>query len=157
MITITVQYSSCIISLSCVFLQEAKLFIGLGFPYEGPAPLEAIANGCFFLNPKLTPPVNRVNTKFFTGKPTLRSLSSQNPYTEEFISEPYVFTIDASNSDEMDKAVKKISQLSVSKDWGQRVLLNSFISGFHRGGGETWDIPPQKKISPPKDFAHSII
>ncbi len=45
-------------------------------------------------------------------------------------------------------------------------VTNGFIllhlSGFHRGGGGgggggTWDIPPQKKISPPKDFAHSII
>ncbi len=39
--------------------------------------------------------------------------------------------------------------------------LNACIkAGFHRGGGgggEPWDIPPQKKISPPKDFAHSII
>ena len=99
------------------------MFIGLGFPYEGPAPLEAIANGCFFLNPRLTPPVNRVNTQFFTGKPTLRSLSSQNPYAEEFISDPYVFTIDASNSDEVDKAAKKITQLPVSEHTGLRVYL----------------------------------
>ena len=28
--------------------------MGLGFPYEGPAPLEAIANGCFFINPKVS-------------------------------------------------------------------------------------------------------
>lgn len=31
-----------------------QLFVGLGFPYEGPAPLEAIANGCFFINPKVS-------------------------------------------------------------------------------------------------------
>ena len=30
-----------------------QVFVGLGFPYEGPAPLEAIANGCFFINPKV--------------------------------------------------------------------------------------------------------
>jgi len=34
-----------------VYLQ---VFVGLGFPYEGPAPLEAIANGCFFINPKVS-------------------------------------------------------------------------------------------------------
>lgn len=28
-----------------------KIFVGLGFPYEGPAPLEAIADGAVFLNP----------------------------------------------------------------------------------------------------------
>ena len=31
-----------------------QVFVGLGFPYEGPAPLEAIANGCFFINPKVS-------------------------------------------------------------------------------------------------------
>ena len=30
-----------------------QVFIGLGFPYEGPAPLEAIAQGCIFLNAKV--------------------------------------------------------------------------------------------------------
>ena len=35
-----------------------QLFIGLGFPYEGPAPLEAIAQGCVFLNPKVSTNVN---------------------------------------------------------------------------------------------------
>ena len=56
-------------------LQETKLFVGMGFPYEGPAPLEAIAQGCFFLNPRLDPPRNRENSVFFKGKPTLRAVS----------------------------------------------------------------------------------
>ena len=30
-----------------------QVFVGLGQPYEGPAALEALANGCFFLNPKV--------------------------------------------------------------------------------------------------------
>lgn len=34
-------------------LKKSKIFIGLGFPYEGPAPLEAIASGCVFLNAKV--------------------------------------------------------------------------------------------------------
>lgn len=49
--------------------------MGLSFPYEGPAPLEAIANGCAFLNPKFTPPKSSKNTDFFKGKPTLREVS----------------------------------------------------------------------------------
>lgn len=56
-------------------LRETKLFVGLGFPYEGPAPLEAIANGCAFLNPKFNPPKSSKNTDFFIGKPTLREVS----------------------------------------------------------------------------------
>lgn len=36
---------------SCIFSFE--VFVGLGQPFEGPAALEALANGCFFLNPKV--------------------------------------------------------------------------------------------------------
>lgn len=52
-----------------------QLFVGLSFPYEGPAPLEAIANGCAFLNPKFNPAKSSKNTDFFKGKPTLREVS----------------------------------------------------------------------------------
>lgn len=51
-----------------------QLFVGLSFPYEGPAPLEAIANGCAFLNPKFNPSKSSKNTDFFKGKPTLREV-----------------------------------------------------------------------------------
>ena len=40
-------------------LSTAGFFLGLGFPYEGPAPLEAIAAGAIFINPKLDPPHGR--------------------------------------------------------------------------------------------------
>ena len=44
-----------IFDLSWFFLfVHLQVFVGLGFPYEGPAPLEAIANGCFFINPKVS-------------------------------------------------------------------------------------------------------
>ena len=52
-----------------------QVFVGLGFPYEGPAPLEAISQGCVFLNPRFIPPKNGKNTKFFQGKPTLRQVN----------------------------------------------------------------------------------
>jgi len=40
----------------------------LGFPYEGPAPLEAIADGAVFLNPifKKDSPLYIEASKFFT-------------------------------------------------------------------------------------------
>ena len=38
-----------------------QVFVGLGEPFEGPAALEALANGCFFLNPKVW--LNIVNCK----------------------------------------------------------------------------------------------
>lgn len=52
-----------------------QLFIGFGFPYEGPAPLEAIANGCIFLQSRFSPPHSSLNHEFFRGKPTSREVS----------------------------------------------------------------------------------
>ncbi len=95
-------------------MQEAKVFIGLGFPYEGPAPLEAVANGCVFLNPQLSPPLDRYNSPFLKAKPTLRSLTSQNPYTEHFISDPHVFTFDANDNAAIIRVMEKISKIDVS-------------------------------------------
>lgn len=54
-----------------------QLFIGFGFPYEGPAPLEAIANGCVFLQSRFSPPHSSLNHEFFRGKPTSREVSGK--------------------------------------------------------------------------------
>lgn len=54
-----------------------QLFIGFGFPYEGPAPLEAIANGCVFLQSRFSPPHSSLNHEFFRGKPTSREVSGE--------------------------------------------------------------------------------
>ncbi|XP_018600038.1 alpha-1,6-mannosylglycoprotein 6-beta-N-acetylglucosaminyltransferase A-like isoform X2 [Scleropages formosus] len=89
-------------------LRETKLFVGLSFPYEGPAPLEAIANGCAFLNPRFSPPKSSKNTDFFKGKPTLRELTSQHPYAEVYIGKPHVWTVDIENPVEVESAVKSI-------------------------------------------------
>ncbi|KAK3760854.1 hypothetical protein RRG08_034695 [Elysia crispata] len=91
-------------------LQKTKVFVGLGFPYEGPAPLEAIANGAVFLNPLFTPPHSSKNTKFFKGKPTQREITSQHPYAEVFIGKPYVYTINISNKTEVEQALDVIAQ-----------------------------------------------
>ncbi|XP_036966645.1 alpha-1,6-mannosylglycoprotein 6-beta-N-acetylglucosaminyltransferase A-like isoform X1 [Acanthopagrus latus] len=90
-----------------VLLRQSKVFVGLSFPYEGPAALEAIANGCAFLNPRLDPPHSRLNTKFFEEKPTIREVSSQNPYAEA-IGEPYVWTVDMQNSTDVERALSVI-------------------------------------------------
>lgn len=89
-------------------LNECMVFVGLGFPYEGPAPLEAIANGCFFINPKFIPPKSRLNTKFFKDKPTLRLVTSQHPYCEEFVGKPHVYTIDINNASAVEQVMKEI-------------------------------------------------
>ncbi|KAG5278900.1 hypothetical protein AALO_G00103960 [Alosa alosa] len=89
-------------------LRKAKLFIGFGFPYEGPAPLEAIANGCVFLQPSFRPPHSSLNHEFFRGKPTSREVSSQHPYAEQYIGPPHVMTVDFNNSDEFESTVREI-------------------------------------------------
>ncbi|TMS23413.1 Alpha-1,6-mannosylglycoprotein 6-beta-N-acetylglucosaminyltransferase B, partial [Larimichthys crocea] len=94
-------------------LRKAKLFIGFGFPYEGPAPLEAIANGCIFLQPKFHPPHSSLNHEFFRGKPTSREVSSQHPYAEQYIGRPHVMTVDYNNSLEFDSAIREIMRTKV--------------------------------------------
>uniref|UniRef100_A0A8C9WDK1 alpha-1,6-mannosyl-glycoprotein 6-beta-N-acetylglucosaminyltransferase n=1 Tax=Scleropages formosus TaxID=113540 RepID=A0A8C9WDK1_SCLFO len=94
-------------------LRKAKLFIGFGFPYEGPAPLEAIANGCIFLQPKFNPPHSSLNHEFFRGKPTSREVSSQHPYAEQYIGRPHVMTVDYNNSQEFDSAIREIMRTKV--------------------------------------------
>ena len=92
-------------------LEKSKIFIGVGFPYEGPGPIEALAAGAVFLQPKFPIPRNRLNTHFFNGKPTLRKLTSQSPYMEEFIGEPYCFTIDIKNETLLRKTLQKIKEM----------------------------------------------
>ncbi|XP_023387397.1 alpha-1,6-mannosylglycoprotein 6-beta-N-acetylglucosaminyltransferase B [Pteropus vampyrus] len=94
-------------------LRKAKLFIGFGFPYEGPAPLEAIANGCVFLQSRFSPPHSSLNHEFFRGKPTSREVFSQHPYAENFIGKPHVWTVDYNNSDEFEAAIKAIMRTQV--------------------------------------------
>ncbi|XP_028912902.1 alpha-1,6-mannosylglycoprotein 6-beta-N-acetylglucosaminyltransferase B isoform X1 [Ornithorhynchus anatinus] len=94
-------------------LRKAKLFIGFGFPYEGPAPLEAIANGCVFLQSRFRPPHSSLNHEFFRGKPTSREVFSQHPYAENFIGKPHVWTVDYNNSQEFEAAIKAIMRMQV--------------------------------------------
>ncbi|XP_066264116.1 alpha-1,6-mannosylglycoprotein 6-beta-N-acetylglucosaminyltransferase A-like isoform X1 [Branchiostoma lanceolatum] len=94
-------------------LKRTKLFVGLGFPYEGPAPLEAIASGCVFLNPKFVQPKSRLNTKFFEGKPTFRQLTSQHPYVEVFVGKPHVYTVDIDDAESVEAALTEIKNSKV--------------------------------------------
>ncbi|KAM7436454.1 hypothetical protein ABFA07_013721 [Porites harrisoni] len=89
-------------------LDSSKVFVGLGQPYEGPAALEALANGCFFINPKYVPPLDRTNSNFFAGKPFNRKITSQNPYAEVFVGKPFVQTVDIHNLTEVEEALKEI-------------------------------------------------
>ncbi|XP_071328726.1 alpha-1,6-mannosylglycoprotein 6-beta-N-acetylglucosaminyltransferase A-like [Trachinotus anak] len=93
-------------------LRQSKVFVGLSFPYEGPAPLEALANGCAFLNPRLHPPQSSLNSQFFQGKPNIREVTSQHPYAEA-IGEPYVWTVDMYNKTDVERALTAILNQSI--------------------------------------------
>ncbi|KAK5881106.1 hypothetical protein CesoFtcFv8_021948 [Champsocephalus esox] len=94
-------------------LRGAKVFVGLGFPFEGPAPIEAIALGCVFLQPRFDPPHSSENNDFYKGKPTTRQISSQHPYAEKLIGKPHVWTVDVSNKTEVREAVRAILRTEV--------------------------------------------
>lgn len=70
----TMYKLKCIV---CTGVFIPQVFVGLGFPYEGPAPLEAIANGAVYINPKFSSPHSSKNTQFFKGKPTAREVRLQ--------------------------------------------------------------------------------
>ncbi|XP_073232226.1 alpha-1,6-mannosylglycoprotein 6-beta-N-acetylglucosaminyltransferase A-like [Porites lutea] len=133
-------------------LRTAKVFIGLGFPYEGPAPLEAISQGCVFINPGLDPPHSRSNTDFFKSKPTFRELTSQHPYMETFIGKPHVYTIDVNNLDLVEVTIKEIMSLEVKPflpyEWtpgGMLERLNAFVEKMDFcEHGEQW--PPTEEM-----------
>ena len=87
---------------------QSKLFVGLGFPYEGPGPIEAMAAGTVYIQPKYDVPRNRENSDFFALKPTFRKLTSQSPYMENFVGKPYCFTIDIRNEELLRKTLQTI-------------------------------------------------
>uniref|UniRef100_A0A3Q3JG50 alpha-1,6-mannosyl-glycoprotein 6-beta-N-acetylglucosaminyltransferase n=1 Tax=Monopterus albus TaxID=43700 RepID=A0A3Q3JG50_MONAL len=95
-----------------ILLRQSKVFVGLSFPYEGPAPLEALANGCAFLNPRMHPPQSRLNSDFFKGKPNIREVTSQHPYAEA-IGKPYVWDVDMHNLTDVERALTGILSQSI--------------------------------------------
>ncbi|KAF1771011.1 hypothetical protein GCK72_002835 [Caenorhabditis remanei] len=91
-------------------LDKTNIFFGLGFPLEGPAPLEAMAHGAVFINAKFKEPKSRKNYRFLAEKPTLREWTSQNPYMEK-IGEPHVITVDIDDEEALEAAIKRAIQL----------------------------------------------
>ncbi|XP_077482582.1 alpha-1,6-mannosylglycoprotein 6-beta-N-acetylglucosaminyltransferase B-like [Stigmatopora argus] len=112
-------------------LRKAKIFVGLGFPYEGPAPMEAIALGCVFLQPRFNPPHSSEKNDFYKGKPTTRKISSQHPYAEQFIGRPHVWTVDATNETEVRQAVREILRSQVKPLTPQEFSCEGMLQRVH--------------------------
>jgi len=79
-------------------LGRASFLIGIGHPLLGPAPLDALAAGCAYVNPRFVKPW------FINDEPALE-ISSQNPYVES-IPPPFVYTVDPSNVSAVEAAVE---------------------------------------------------
>ncbi|PAV90927.1 hypothetical protein WR25_06740 isoform A [Diploscapter pachys] len=94
-------------------LRSVKVFLGIGFPLEGPAPFEAIAQGAVYINAQFNPPKSRLNDGFLAEKPTLREFTSQLPYAER-IGRPYAITVDIHNSTLLKKAIQEALLLNPS-------------------------------------------
>uniref|UniRef100_A0A671WGN4 alpha-1,6-mannosyl-glycoprotein 6-beta-N-acetylglucosaminyltransferase n=1 Tax=Sparus aurata TaxID=8175 RepID=A0A671WGN4_SPAAU len=112
-------------------VRRAKVFVGLGFPYEGPAPIEAIALGCVFLQPRFDPPHSSDNNDFYKGKPTTRQISSQHPYAEAFIGKPHVWTVDANNKTDVREAVRAILHTEVKPFTPREFTCEGMLERVH--------------------------
>lgn len=58
----------------CNLFLPSQVFVGLGFPYEGPAPIEVISLGCVFLQPRFSTSHSSDSNDFYSGKPTTRQV-----------------------------------------------------------------------------------
>jgi hypothetical protein len=83
-------------------LSGSAFLLGLGSPLDGPTPLEAMAHGCAFINPLFTTPYVQQN------KPTRYVYHSQHPFIQQYVPEPFAFTIDVANHTKLAETIQKI-------------------------------------------------
>lgn len=89
-------------------LRTSHIYVGLGWPVEGPAALEAIASGTIFLQPRYDNP-----WRARKNAPSDRRYTSQNPYVEKFIGQPHVWTFSYKDEQEIEDVLDKISDLTI--------------------------------------------
>ena len=100
------------------FLGQFKIMVGMGFPYEGPTPLEAMTNGIIFIQPTFIPAKGRwtnekgavsgdilVGSNFWVKKPMFRLLTSQVPFIEQM---PFQRTINYQDEDQVHTTLAQI-------------------------------------------------
>lgn len=133
-------------------MRSCQVFIGLGFPYDGPAAMEAIANGLIFIQPYLfdpevskglSPGINRYTKQgevenggsylnFFNGKPTERRVFSQHDYLWKNVGEPFVYTLDYKNETSITKSIDRILNQLTNLDYHKmpKISREFTISGM---------------------------
>ena len=81
-----------------LLLQSSKFLLGLGHPLMGPSALDAISQGCMYLNPIYSQPFLREQTKL--------SYTSQHPYVADTIGSPYVCSFHLDRRAELKQCVE---------------------------------------------------
>jgi hypothetical protein len=79
-------------------LRESSFVVGLGDPIAGPTALEALAEGCAYLNPCFSPP------RLVNGVAEL-AIASQHPYAAR-IGAPFVFDVSLSDPESFVRAAE---------------------------------------------------
>ena len=97
------------------------MYVGLGKPSEGPAALEAIANGAIFLQPKYDPPIDS-----YSMKPTSRLLTSQNPYMET-LGGNYSITYSQYDEDDINVAIEAVKLANITHH-GESITIFTYSS-----------------------------
>uniref|UniRef100_A0A7S3UVM7 alpha-1,6-mannosyl-glycoprotein 6-beta-N-acetylglucosaminyltransferase n=1 Tax=Heterosigma akashiwo TaxID=2829 RepID=A0A7S3UVM7_HETAK len=75
-------------------LAESKFLLGLEDPLLGPSAVDAVSNGCMFINPVYS-------------KPKLDFYTSQHPYIADTVGEPYVCNTRLQEISSVEKCVQK--------------------------------------------------
>eukprot|EP01138_Halocafeteria_seosinensis_P009988 gb/GECG01010201.1/.p1 GENE.gb/GECG01010201.1/~~gb/GECG01010201.1/.p1 ORF type:complete len:583 (+),score=41.62 gb/GECG01010201.1/:1-1749(+) len=91
--------------------EETAILIGLGTPFNGPSGIEAVTHGTAVVNIRHNPPASSTTHKAMDGKPTRLGLTSQHPFLETYVGEPWVYTVDPKNLTEVREAMKKLKRL----------------------------------------------
>lgn len=96
-------------------LRRSKFMIGLGNPLLGPSAMDAISNGCVFINPIYRVPMRD------------GAFKSQHPYAVEHIGEPYVCSYPEQDQAALLNCVKKAQKENLTpfipKDFTEEAYL----------------------------------
>ena len=103
-------------------LRKSKFLLGLGNPLLGPSAIDAISNGCMFINPIYNVPMRD------------GAFKSQHPYAAEKIGEPYVCSYPERDLDALIKCVQKAQTADLTpfipKDFTEEAYLQRVAKLF---------------------------
>jgi hypothetical protein len=103
-------------------LSGSMFLIGFGKPLDGPTPLEAMAHGCSFINPIFSPPF------VHTNKPTRFPYTSQHPFVESHVPQPFAFTIDLNNRTMLKETIEIIQKRHERRQYLSDLIYSQIVN-----------------------------